>query len=144
MIKLNLLTGRSGDLAERPMIMDEMEFWNYYLKLLNVRNNFSLSEREIRVMAYVLAHDYNKSHFKGEQGKELKRTLRISSPDLSKIKEKLIIKGYIENTGAMRGDAQPVRAIRDFQKYVKLCIEKDRPITINFVFPFKIEENAEH
>ena len=144
-MKLNILTAKTGNYAEEPIILSKEDFWEYYLKLLNVRNNFTLIDREIKVMAYVLSNDFNKSHFKGKEGEKLRETLKIKAPDLSKIKNQLIIKGYIADTGATRGDALPVNNIRNFQQYINNCIETDTPVVINFLFPFEIyqEKNGQ-
>jgi len=138
MVKLNLLTGRGGDAAENPLDVKERDFWQYYLKLLNIRNNFALTDREIKVMSYVLTQNYNECQFTQNAGKELRTALRMKAPDLSKVKTQLMLKRYIyfdeDNDRTI-----PVKSIGDFQRYVKNCIQKKMPIEINFVFPMNIK-----
>ncbi len=140
MMKLNLLTAKQNEAAERPIEVTQEEFWDYYMKLLNVRNNFSLTEREIRVMAYVLSQDWEKSQFKGEEGDRLRERFRMLRPDLSKMKTQLTLKGFVESDENVRRDTLAVKPIRSFQKYVQGRIRENLPIEINFMFPITIKQ----
>jgi hypothetical protein len=143
MLKLNILTAKVGRFADEPVKVPEIVFWEYYLRLLDVRpTGHELSEKELQIMAYILAGDPDKSYFRGQEGKELKRDLRIQGPDLSKMKRILVYKGFIEETGEIRGDALPVRPIRKFQKYVKAAVKQNTLIPINFNLSFVIEEDT--
>lgn len=136
-MNLNLLNGTTGQAATVPITINEIDFWKQYIQLLNAKNNSNLDWKEIAVLAHVLAGDYHKSHFKGVLAQEIKDKFRLSAPDLSRLKGKLIAKHYIEDTGVQRGDAIPTKALRNFQKLVKS--RKINEFTV--VFPFKIEDD---
>lgn len=143
MIKLNLLTGQQGVLTENSLEISEKEFWEYYLKLLDIRNTgYNLTPRESQVMVEVLLSDPNKSCFKGAIGKKIRKSLKIAASDYSKIKEKLILKDFLENTGAMRGDALAIPSIRKYQMYVKKALQENTLPEINYTFVFKIKQDA--
>lgn len=135
MLRLNPLTAKQNDAAEKPVSVDQEEFWNYYMKILNVRNNFSLTDREVRIMAYVLAQDWERSHFKGKEGNALRERFRMLRPDLSKVKSQLILKGFIETD---KRDAIAAKPIRAFQKYVQGRLREGLPVEINFMIPLSI------
>lgn len=136
-MNLNLLNGTVGQAATVPITINEIDFWKQYIQLLNAKNNSNLDWKEIEVLAHILAGDYHKSHFKGMLAKAIKEKFRLSAPDLSRMKSKLVTKHYIEDTGVQRGDAIPTRALRNFQKLVKSG--KVNEFTV--VFPFKIEDD---
>ena len=136
-MNLNLLNGTVGSTATVPIIIKEIDFWKQYIQLLNAKNNSKLDWKEIEVLSHVLAGDYHKSHFKGPLAKIIREKFRLSAPDLSRLKNKLVSKKYIEDTGVQRGDAIPTKALRKFQKLVK-----SRQINeFTVVFPFKIEDD---
>lgn len=136
-MNLNLLNGTTGQAAVEPIIINENDFWKQYIQLLNAKNNSNLDWKEIEVLAHVLSGDYHKSHFKGQLAKDIKDKFRLSAPDLSRLKSKLVAKHYIEDTGVQRGDAIPTKALRKFQKLVK-SRKVDKFVV---VFPFKIEDD---
>jgi len=136
-MNLNLINGTVGQAAVEPILLNEIHFWKQYIQLLNARNNSNLDWKEIEVLAHVLAGDYHKSHFKGPLAKVIKEKFRLSAPDLSRMKNKLVAKHYIEDTGVQRGDAIPTRALRNFQKLVK----SQKVDEFVIVFPFKIEHD---
>ena len=144
MLKLNLLTALKGDNAYKPLDVTEEDFWQYYLRLLNARKKvIDLTDREIRILSYILAGDPNKSYFRSKEGKEIKRLFRLNRSGLSKMRSALIMKGYIQDTGGVRGDALPIRPIREFQKFVKEGLKKGTLPSINFMFTFDIENDTE-
>lgn len=136
--KINLITGRLGEYAEKPREVQELDFWAMYIELLNVRNSVKLDKVEKAVMANVLAGPYGKSHFGGLLARKLRTTLRVDASRLSKLKNSLVLKNFLEDTG-IKGDAVPTRNIMKFQKYVKDNL-KYSPEFI-FTFAFKLIDN---
>lgn len=138
-MNLNLLTGKQGKEAFTPIHMNEIQFWEYYLAMLNLRHTSNmLNPKELRVMAYVLANDPDKSHFMGTRATVLKQALRMKKSDLSKVKSNLVNKGFLEDTGVTRGDTIPTQSLRKFQKIIKEKIKNKSLPILNFIFAFDV------
>lgn len=134
----NLLTGGVNKEAMNEVIMSEKDFWRFYMRLLDVRNNSQLNHMEIEVMAYILAGEPDVSYFKGEYAEKLRKEYKLNRPALSRIKNNLTLKKYLKNNELKRGDSLPIDTINKFQKVVKKSYNK---INFSFIFPIEINEN---
>ena len=134
---LNLNLNASNPLydLDSAKIVNEEEFWRNYLYLLNL-NKPLLTDLELKVFAYILAQDYDKSVFRWNNPKKAANDLGIDRPQLSRVKNKLIEKQFLQ-VHASKLDVLPHKLFRSFQKYVK----NNKGNTINFMFPYSVKLN---
>jgi hypothetical protein len=118
MFDVNLTTGKTGRLAKKPLEVDSIDFWRQYVRLLNSMKNTDLTYIEQEVMAYVLNGEVSKSYFRGKLASELRSKFRLNKSRLSLIKSKLVLKGFLQDTGVTRGDCLPSTNILAFQKFI--------------------------
>lgn len=118
----------------------EQEFWKYYLHLNNAREN-TLTKKELEVMVEVLSGDPYKSNFLGKEKKLLLKRLNYTSKYaddiISKIKKRLIKKGFLVETKVTRGDILVSQPLRSFQLKVKENLAKGENLSINLEFNFE-------
>lgn len=146
MLKLNPLTGRKGASSEIPTSVTEEQFWRYYLMILMVRNSsLLLTFKEVEVLVFILSGNPDRSYFRGSEASLIKEHFRMKKPDLSKMKKSLVVKGFVVETGAVRGDALLINSLRKFQKYIKMAMSKNLlpPIVFNFAFNIEHGNNTE-
>lgn len=117
--------------------INELQFWQAYLYLLNLKTN-KLTDLEQKVFAYVLASDYYKSVFRHGNCKKAANEIGIGNQQLSYIKGQLIDKGYLIE-GISRTDVLPHPKFRSFQQYIK----NNPGMSINLMLPYKIQINEE-
>jgi len=141
-MKLNLITGKVGELATEPIILPPKKFWEYYLGLLGVRNPaIELSFIEQRVLIEVLSRNPREDYFYGHGAKEIMTTLSIRKDRYTKIKKALIRKDFLKKNDRLEYDTRKIifiPAIAKLQKYINKVLEKDSKISLEFVLPFKV------
>ena len=133
-MKVNILNGKTRNNSEIPMETTETDFWDFYIKLLNCKTSHQLNDKEIMIMVYILCGEPRVSYFKGDRAQEIRDALRLTAPDLSRIKRSLVIKGFIKEDATEKANAVPIPSIVKFQQWVKN--NKD----ITFIFPFVIND----
>jgi hypothetical protein len=138
MKNLNLLSAQFSDRVS-PVLKNEIEFWKIYLTLLNTRTDNWITRKEIKVMSWVLANDPNMCYF-SKPGSDIitEEVENLSSPELTRVKKKLIGLGLVEESlldGKIK--TMPVKAIASLKRYMSKTGE------INFVFPIKINEETQ-
>jgi len=140
-VKLSLITGKSGVGAEEPLEITEREYWDWYIRLLSINSKHDIKNKERSLLVEILNADPNVCYFRGDGAKFIKSQLDISSSDLSKLKDSLVLKGFLVETGRVRGEAFLTNSIRNFQRFVKNSIDKQESLDITFTYPYKIYPN---
>ena len=77
--------------------VSEQEFWTSYLRFLNAVNNHDrqLTNKDIKIVSYVLSLDLNKSYFNKSTSKIITRNVNnCSYSEINRVKEKLISDKY--------------------------------------------------
>lgn len=117
---------------------NEKEFWKYYLHIRNA-SLFTLTDKELEIMVGVLAGDPYKSMFKGKELKALCKVLNYKDTQstwssVSITKKSLVSKGFLVDTGELRGDVLVAQPLRDFQIQVKKAIKEGQPLSLELYF----------
>lgn len=131
-ISFNIL--KYNQFSKDPLEVDELSFWKYYLEILQIKAGNFLKDKELDVLAYILAGVPGKSYFKKPNSDELMEAFDLSVPYLHKIKYELKDKGIIIPT-EVRGDFILNPRLADYQKEIKKYFEDDTEI--EYLFKFK-------
>jgi len=131
-ISFNVL--KYNQFSKEPLEVDELSFWRYYLEILQVKGGNFLNNKELEVVAYVLAGDPGKSYFVKPYSEEIMETFDLSVPYYRKIKYELRDKGIIVAT-KKRGHFVLNPRLADYQKEIKRYLEEG--IEIEYLFKFK-------
>lgn len=126
--------------SDEPLNVSEIDFWTYYLDILEVRAGSFLSDIEKKVMAYVLAGVPGKSYFKKPASTELMEVFDIKVNNFHRIKYSLEEKGIIIPT-EIRGDYILSKKFDGYQKGMKKFLKEGK--TIEYKFKFKLDERRD-
>lgn len=137
-ISFNIL--KYNQFSKDPLEIDELSFWKYYLEILQVKAGNFLKDKELDVLAYILAGVPNKSYFKKPNSDELMEAFDLSVPYLHKIKYELKEKGVIVPT-EIRGDFILNPRLADYQKEIKKYLQDGNEIEYLFKFKKRKEDN---
>lgn len=137
-ISFNLL--QYNQFSNEPVEVDEITFWKYYLSLLQVKAGNFLTDKEVEVVAYILAGVPNKSYLKAPTSKELMKDLKLSVNYLHQIKYSLQKKGILVTTD-VKADYLLSPPLIEYQKKIKKYFNNNTEIEYNF--KFKKKENYE-
>lgn len=136
-IRLNMLNKVASRNVDRFHDVDINMFWDLYLGVTSITAKTKLAPLEKKLLIYILCNDSQISHFKGVARKKLLDYLKIKNPNLTKLKNILVEKGYLIETGEITGDVIINASLRSFQKFI---MNSDR-VGINFMFPINIVNN---
>lgn len=136
-LRIKTKDGKVKTIPGRTHQMNEIGFWEAFLKSLNI--NGSLGGKEINMMSYVLSQSPFKSFFKKPNLKKLLDFMGLETYQGSvKYRQNLMKAQLLEFTGEVRGDYLPTPALRNIQKYVKELIASDNLEGIEIIIPVKI------
>lgn len=130
-MKLNINNDIMTKDVDNPKEVSEREFWRVYLSLINIKH-YILTRREIDLVSYILAEDYDRSVFRWGNMKRVAADLECKPEYLTSLKNSLLEKGVLIGN---EGDLLIHPQFRAFQKYVKLNKDKE---TFVFTLPFKL------
>lgn len=123
--------------SDEPLFVTELDFWTFYLDILEVRAGSFLSDLEKKVLAYVLSGTPGKSYFKKPNSNELMEAFDIKANNFHRIKYDLEAKGIIVPT-EIRGDYILNKRLYKYQQDMKKFLKEGK--TIEYKFKFKLDE----
>ncbi len=113
----------------------EQEFWKYYISVLQTAmpKKNRLTDKETRLMAYILASDIDKDYFKRPYRDGVVKALTVSNHNLHMLGGKLRTKGWLV-------DKLPAKKLRELQQHIKTEINSSASyVGFNFVFDVAIK-----
>jgi len=138
-MELNLLKATVGQKAYQPIEITEIEFWEHYLSLLNLRGGFWINQKIIQVFSWVLAHDPDVSWFSKPHSDKMKEAIpSLSDSEITRIRKTLLelnlAKESPDPMDRRKNLTYPVDNLRKFQLFIK------KSNTVTFIFPYEIAE----
>lgn len=130
---LNMLTGKSNELARVPLDVDEKTFWRYFLEMRNIKGA-RLTRKEVSVLSFILSLPEGTCYFtKPGVDIVLAAIDKLSIPELKRMRDKYV------DLGLVVGDRKYTPSDRLLK--VKRYLDSKQELTL--VFPFHIQANVE-
>lgn len=138
-LKFNLLNKNITKDIESPTVVDQHTFWQYYIKLLQIKIGDLLTPGEEAVVAWLLANDPYKSWFLKPNSEIAMQELNLNYPNFQRIKRDLAEKKIIVATNPdlkKQIDYLLHPGLRNFQMQMQKTFKDETEV--EFKFPFRI------
>lgn len=138
-MKLNILTTRTGNTADIPLKIKEIDFWRHYLHFLNLRSSFFIQQKELEVFSWILSQEPEVSWFSKPNSDRMKDAIsKLSSPEITRIRSRLLELNLVEQhkdpEDGRKTVTLPVPGLVKLQKFIK----NNKNLTI--VFSYEITQ----
>jgi len=127
-------------LSDKPLIVNESQFWGYYISILELCNGIFLNEKEKEILVYLLSNNPTKSHFKAPLNKIMQEKLNIGYHNLHRLKYSLEEKGVITKTH-IPGDYMLIDKLIKYQRKILELLKSG--LNIEYRLKFKLNETRD-
>lgn len=128
---LNMLNPVANKDLNRAHKVDLKEFWDYYLKMLEVKGNYSLGFSEHKLLVFLLTNDSSTNFFSRKKAQPLLEDLNITLPRMYHLKNQLLDKGFLYKEGR---DIYLHRSLLDTKRKFDKLLKNGKEIEFKFCF----------
>ncbi len=133
-LQLNIFNDIATKDVDKPILTNVEEFWDLYLRLIELKGNYALGNTEHRTLIFLMTNSEDINYFSLKMSVYLQKYLNVGYNRVYMLKNQLKDKGFlIEEDGDVRLHNSLLYTKRNFDKILKNGQE------IEFKLPIQIQ-----